>query len=211
MELGWYVRLRRRELGLSVTALAEKAGMSQSYLSQIETGDRGNPSPESLRSLAEALEVSPRELESLVEMNRGEVKRLRVAVTSSRKVIIKLPKLISDVERQVGVMESLLMAGEHVRWATADVVRDSFEQERSVRVSTDKLGKLAVELRAMNRELPSALERLASTFTVPRYPEHIEGLIQRVDNLGDDGLDFLIQTVEGIEKLVGACAMSKDR
>mgnify|MGYP001163423613 FL=1 len=211
MELGWYVRLRRRELGLSVTALAEKAGMSQSYLSQIETGDRGNPSPESLRSLAEALEVSPRELESLVEMNRGEVKRLRVAVTSSRKVIIKLPKLISDVERQVGVMESLLMAGEHVRWATADVVRDSFEQERSVRASADKLGKLAVELRAMNRELPPALERLASTFTVPRYPEHIEGLIQRVDNLGDDGLDFLIQTVEGIEKLVGACAMSKDR
>ena len=211
MELGWYVRLRRRELGLSVTALAEKAGMSQSYLSQIETGDRGNPSPESLRSLAEALEVSPRELESLVEMNRGEVKRLRVAVTSSRKVIIKLPKLISDVERQVGVMESLLMAGEHVRWATADVVRDSFEQERSVRASADKLGKLAVELRAMNRELPSALERLASTFTVPRYPEHIEGLIQRVDNLGDDGLDFLTQTVEGIEKLVGACAMSKDR
>ena len=211
MELGWYVRLRRRELGLSVTALAEKAGMSQSYLSQIETGDRGNPSPESLRSLAEALEVSPRELESLVEMNRGEVKRLRVAVTSSRKVIIKLPKLISDVERQVGVMESLLMAGEHVRWATADVVRDSFERERSVRASADKLGKLAVELRAMNRELPPALERLASTFTVPRYPEHIEGLIQRVDNLGDDGLDFLIQTVEGIEKLVGACAMSKDR
>jgi len=211
MELGWYVRLRRRELGLSVTALAEKAGMSQSYLSQIETGDRGNPSPESLRSLAEALEVSPRELESLVEMNRGEVKRLRVAVTSSRKVVVKLPKLISDVERQVGVMESLLMAGEHVRWATADVVRDSFEQERSVRASADKLGKLAVELRAMNRELPPALERLASTFTVPRYPEHIEGLIQRVDNLGDDGLDFLIQTVEGIEKLVGACAMSKDR
>ena len=211
MELGWYVRLRRRELGLSVTALAEKAGMSQSYLSQIETGDRGNPSPESLTSLAAALEVSPRELESLVEMNRGEVKRLRVAVTSSRKVIVKLPKLISDVERQVGVMESLLMAGEHVRWATADVVRDSFEQERSVRASADKLGKLAVELRAMNRELPPALERLASTFTVPRYPEHIEGLIQRVDNLGDDGLDFLIQTVEGIEKLVGACAMSKDR
>ena len=211
MELGWYVRLRRRELGLSVTALAEKAGMSQSYLSQIETGDRGNPSPESLRSLAEALEVSPRELESLVEMNRGEVKRLRVAVTSSRKVIIKLPKLISDVERQVGVMESLLMAGEHVRWATADVVRDSFEQERSVRASADKLGKLAVELRAMNRELPSALERLASTFTVPRYPEHIEGLIQRVDNLGDDGLDFLIQMVEGIEKLMGARAMGKDR
>ena len=211
MELGWYVRLRRRELGLSVTALAEKAGMSQSYLSQIETGDRGNPSPESLRSLAEALEVSPRELESLVEMNRGEVKRLRVAVTSSRKVIIKLPKLISDVERQVGVMESLLMAGEHVRWATADVVRDSFKQERSVRASADKLGKLAVELRAMNRELPPALERLASTFTVPRYPEHIEGLIQRVDNLGDDGLDFLIQMVEGIEKLMGARAMGKDR
>ena len=211
MELGWYVRLRRRELGLSVTALAEKAGMSQSYLSQIETGDRGNPSPESLRSLAAALEVSPRELESLVEMNRGEVKRLRVAVTSSRKVIIKLPKLISDVERQVGVMESLLMAGEHVRWATADVVRDSFEQERSVRASADKLGKLAVELRAMNRELPPALERLASTFTVPRYPEHVEGLIQRADNLGDDGLDFLIQMVEGIEKLMGARAMGKDR
>lgn len=211
MELGWYVRQRRRELGLSVTALAERAGISQSYLSQIENGDRGNPSPESLRSLAEALEVPPEELESLVEMNRGEVKRLRVAVTSSRKVIVKLPKLISDVEKQVGVMESLLRAGDQVHWATADVVCDRFEQERSVRASADKLGKLAVELRAMNQELPPALERLASTFNVPRYPEHIEGLIQRVDNLGDDGLDFLTQMVEGIEKLMGARAMSKDR
>ena len=136
-------------------------------------------------------------------MNHGEVKRLRVAMRSSRKVIVRLPKLISDVEKQVGVLESMLRADEQIHWATADVVRDSFEQERSVRVSTDKLGKLAVELRAMNQELPPALERLASTFTVPRYPEHIESLIQRVDNLGGDGLDFLIQMVEGIEKSHG--------
>lgn len=50
------IRLWREHRGLSVTALAEKAGFSQSYLSEIETG-RKEASARALKALAEALDV----------------------------------------------------------------------------------------------------------------------------------------------------------
>lgn len=50
------IRLWREHRGLSVTALAEKAGFSQSYLSEIETG-RKQASARALKALAEALDV----------------------------------------------------------------------------------------------------------------------------------------------------------
>ena len=48
------VRARRRELGLTQEALAERCGLHPTYISGIETGDR-NPSLKALGGLAEAL------------------------------------------------------------------------------------------------------------------------------------------------------------
>ena len=56
MELGYRLRARRQELGLSLRELAERVGLTASFLSQIER-DLASPSIESLRKISDALEV----------------------------------------------------------------------------------------------------------------------------------------------------------
>jgi transcriptional regulator with XRE-family HTH domain len=53
---GGRLRQRRKELGLSLEQLAQKTGLTASFLSLIER-DQNDPSLDSLRRIAEALEV----------------------------------------------------------------------------------------------------------------------------------------------------------
>lgn len=55
--LGAAVRAARNRLGLSVQALAERAGVSLGLISQVERG-KGNPSLQSIQRIAQALGVS---------------------------------------------------------------------------------------------------------------------------------------------------------
>lgn len=54
--LGQRIRLRRKELGLSLRALAKDIGVSASFLSQIERG-LASPSINTLRKISQALDV----------------------------------------------------------------------------------------------------------------------------------------------------------
>ena len=56
--LGERLRRRRKTLGLTAKRLARAAGVSPSYISQIERGKQTGPSLEVLGALAAALEVS---------------------------------------------------------------------------------------------------------------------------------------------------------
>lgn len=56
MELGERIRQRRKALGLSLRELADRVGLTASFLSQIER-DLTSPSLESLRKISDALEV----------------------------------------------------------------------------------------------------------------------------------------------------------
>ena len=58
MNLGQAIRAARLERDLSQSALAEKTGISNSYLSQIEAGKQ-DPSLETLQQLSAALDVPP--------------------------------------------------------------------------------------------------------------------------------------------------------
>ncbi|BAL98106.1 MULTISPECIES: helix-turn-helix domain-containing protein [Caldilinea] len=55
---GSRIRARRKELGLSLEDLAQRTGLTASFLSLVERG-MSNPSLESLRHIAEALGVPP--------------------------------------------------------------------------------------------------------------------------------------------------------
>lgn len=55
---GAQIRARRKELGLSLEELAQRTGLTASFLSLVER-DMSNPSLESLRHIAEALGVPP--------------------------------------------------------------------------------------------------------------------------------------------------------
>lgn len=56
-DLGEFIRSQRERANLSLRRLAESAGISNPYLSQIERGIR-KPSAEILKNLSRALEIS---------------------------------------------------------------------------------------------------------------------------------------------------------
>jgi transcriptional regulator with XRE-family HTH domain len=62
-DLGEFIRAQRERANLSLRRLAEKSGISNPYLSQIERGIR-KPSAEILKNLARALEISSNTLYS---------------------------------------------------------------------------------------------------------------------------------------------------
>lgn len=59
--VGGQIRSRRQQQGLTLVALAERAGLSQPFLSQVENG-RATPSMESLYRIATALGTTPQAL-----------------------------------------------------------------------------------------------------------------------------------------------------
>lgn len=60
--IGRNVRRLREERGISLSALARRAGISKAYLSQLENDPAKKPSAEIVYHLARALEVSMTEL-----------------------------------------------------------------------------------------------------------------------------------------------------
>ncbi|MET9699807.1 helix-turn-helix transcriptional regulator [Streptomyces sp. NPDC006529] len=93
--LGEYLREQRRQAQLSLRQLAEAAGVSNPYLSQIERGLR-KPSADILQQLAKALRISAETLYVqagiLDERDRDEVE--------TRAVILADPS-ISERQKQV--------------------------------------------------------------------------------------------------------------
>jgi transcriptional regulator with XRE-family HTH domain len=57
MDLGSYIKELRIRSGLSTRELARRSGVSQAYVSQIESGKKKSPSPEQLMKLAPPLGV----------------------------------------------------------------------------------------------------------------------------------------------------------
>ncbi|HEX4901721.1 MAG TPA: helix-turn-helix transcriptional regulator [Acidimicrobiales bacterium] len=73
--LGAFIRDQRRQAQLSMRGLAERAGVSNPYLSQIERGLR-KPSAEILQQLARALSISAEALyerAGILERRDGDV------------------------------------------------------------------------------------------------------------------------------------------
>ena len=60
--LSGMIKRRRTELGLSQRALAQRIGVSDAYITQLETRERINPSLDVLKKLAKALRVTVAEL-----------------------------------------------------------------------------------------------------------------------------------------------------
>ena len=56
------LRDARRRAELTQTALADKAGLEQAYISKLEIGKVANPSFETVLALAVALNLDPRQL-----------------------------------------------------------------------------------------------------------------------------------------------------
>lgn len=80
--LGGYLREQRDAAGMSLRQLAEQAGVSNPYLSQIERGLR-KPSAEVLQQLAKALRISAEQVyvqAGILQPDNDQVRSVELAV-----------------------------------------------------------------------------------------------------------------------------------
>jgi len=90
MKLGPYIRQRRSELRLNQIDLAQKSGIGQSHISQIESGILIPSKISILESLAKALKVDSKYLFKLAEEDRRE-KEKRSIIEKAKSLDISMP------------------------------------------------------------------------------------------------------------------------
>jgi transcriptional regulator with XRE-family HTH domain len=99
-EVGDFIREQRERANLSLRRLAERAGVSNPYLSQIERGIR-NPSAEILKRLSRALEISAETLYTragLIEAGPAAPTVVE-AIESDRNLTPRQKQVILDLYR----------------------------------------------------------------------------------------------------------------
>ena len=82
------LKVNRQKLGLTQEQLAEKANVSTHYIAMVETCNR-YPTPKMLERLAEALDVKPHQLFSLSDTLDEPFERLRQAIVTDMKQIVR--------------------------------------------------------------------------------------------------------------------------
>jgi transcriptional regulator with XRE-family HTH domain len=99
-DLGEFIRAQRERANLSLRRLAENAGISNPYLSQIERGIR-RPSAEILKNLARALEISSNTLYSRAGLIDEELPPASVfeAIDNDEKLTGEHKKVLLDMYR----------------------------------------------------------------------------------------------------------------
>lgn len=99
-DLGEFIRAQRERANLSLRRLAEKAGISNPYLSQIERGIR-KPSAEILKNLARALEISSNTLYSRAGLIDEEMPPASVfeAIDNDERLTGEQKKVLLDMYR----------------------------------------------------------------------------------------------------------------
>jgi transcriptional regulator with XRE-family HTH domain len=110
-DIGSFIRTQREAAQVSVRQLAEKAGVSNPYLSQIERGLR-KPSAEVLNQIAKALRVS-------AEVLYVQAGILEPSQTGEVRDAIVLDKAITERQKQILLDMSFVQQNEAVRQESA--------------------------------------------------------------------------------------------
>lgn len=106
-DLGEFIRAQRERANLSLRRLAENAGISNPYLSQIERGIR-KPSAEILKNLSRALEISSNTLYRRAGLIDEEMPPASVfeAIDSDERLSGEHKKVLLDMYRALARPES---------------------------------------------------------------------------------------------------------
>lgn len=106
-DLGEFIRAQRERANLSLRRLAESAGISNPYLSQIERGIR-KPSAEILKNLSRALEISSNTLYRRAGLIDEEMPPASVfeAIDSDERLTGEHKKVLLDMYRALARPES---------------------------------------------------------------------------------------------------------
>lgn len=103
---GAKLRELRKKRGLSQIKLATAAGISPSYLSRIERGERGLPHPATLASLAKSLSVNVADLLNLAGYDMGNENN-----TPLHWHLILADPALDETIRELGILSDSEMLG----------------------------------------------------------------------------------------------------
>src|SRR5271155_5212945 len=96
-DIGSFIKAQREAAQVSVRQLAEKAGVSNPYLSQIERGLR-KPSAEVLNQIAKALRVSAEDLcVQAVILEPGAKSEVRDAIVTDAAITERQKQVLLDI------------------------------------------------------------------------------------------------------------------
>jgi transcriptional regulator with XRE-family HTH domain len=133
-DIGSFIRAQRELAQVSVRQLAEKAGVSNPYLSQIERGLR-KPSADVLNQIAKALRVSAEVLyvrAGMLEPSEGNDVRdaviADIAITERQKQAL-LEIYASFVDQNAAALAAAPDAGAALEAAPVDVAGDETSEE----------------------------------------------------------------------------------
>lgn len=141
--IGARIRARREDLRLSGSALAARAGLTQSKVSRVETGQTA-ATPDDVRQLAEALRMAPDEVQDLVDLVSGSRSRagmphwqshpsgqfvrkqdeIQQAESAAREIRIFQPAVVPGLLQVSGYAEAVIRPW-HLQWGAeseADLV-----------------------------------------------------------------------------------------
>lgn len=158
---GKYLRELRKNKGLTLKELGKQAGLSYSYLSQLERGERGTegiPSPQILKKLAEPLGVSHNEL--MLEAGYISVDDVNYHF-EARRFLDELLKKISFIK------EKLMDKGEFKNWYKREIIA-ILSQEGFVNTTPEEFMVKVEEMTALMIEAHKAgdsLERLKPEYS----------------------------------------------
>ncbi len=105
-EIGSFIRHQREQASMSLRKLADKAGISNPYLSQIERGLR-KPSAEILKSLARALSLQAESLYQRAGLLENTVSGSVIgAIEADERLAAPEKQILIDLYRRMAIKES---------------------------------------------------------------------------------------------------------
>lgn len=149
MNIGEYIKEKREKLGIGQRAFAKNAGMSHSYLSEIENGKaKSNPTDEVMRKIADNLELSENEIKEFMfaaaydrtpEVVKEKFNNTTIELSNLKKILSKeanikepknflIPSGVSPVYASVSAGTGKFMYGEEIDLVEVpEIIRSSGE------------------------------------------------------------------------------------
>lgn len=117
-EFGEYLKSLRKKRKLTIRQLDTYSGVSNSYISQMERGERGVPSPDILRKLAKPLNVDYEELMMRAGHLKDEPNKADTDKDAVDKLIEYLELELTDeeiIERMTFKVDDLTLSNDEVK------------------------------------------------------------------------------------------------
>ncbi|GIF40237.1 helix-turn-helix domain-containing protein [Actinoplanes xinjiangensis] len=184
--VGALLRARREELRLSGSALAVRAGLTQSKVSRIETG-QSSASPDDVRRLAEAMRLAPAEVDELVRLatesrsgsamdqwrpeNSSQLTRKQVelqeAEWTAREIRIFQPSIVPGLVQVSGYAEAVMRPWYDLPGGTGRATSDLFAavaarlQRQQILSAADKFFHLVLTEATLSNRLGNPEDMVA--------------------------------------------------